>query len=251
MNIVFVLANPKEGTKYISHMLKHLPDCYACWEPDKIWMKNECEVLSKFFHYGQTLGIDKLWKTKLENILSNYGKTKLYFESDFRFMMLWWQFAPRDIVQFKVVCMSRDVALIARSLSWMGFFTSRENGGVGRGFLLKPGAKGTLTKLTGGTDATQKAIWHTIEMNERKRRFLSTNKHIPVFHFHLQKDRNIQTFKKLFEFLGVPECPRTLGLVKRDPIVNSWMKRSLRLQNLVSIEEIRRRVANYDLQFND
>lgn len=259
MNIVFVLANPKEGTKYMTHVLAplakdsqgcvlHEPDCYVGWEVDIKTLRSNPGVLETF-NNGNSVLVKKLWKIKLESIKKNYGKHKLYFESDFRFMMLWCEYAAMEIPNLKVVCMHRPIELIVRSLSWYGFYTSKGDGGHGHGSLLQPHKKLNLTVPTGREDAVQKAIWHTYEINERKKLFLRRHrKRLQVFHFNLITDRTEVVFRNLMDFLEVPVCDEVLDYVRRDPIVNTWLKKP-KFKHLATLEEIRDRVNNYKIEY--
>ncbi len=259
MNAAFVLANPKEGTKYMTHVLAplaknkqgcilHEPDCYVGWEVDIKTLRSSPGVL-KTFNNGDSVLVEKLWKNKIESIRKNYRKHNLYFESDFRFMMLWCEYAARDIPGLKVVCMSRPIALIVRSLAWFGFCTSKKDGGHGNGFLLRPYAKMNLTLPKGGEDAVQKIIWHTYEINERKKLFLRRHrKRLQVFHFNLIEDRTEEVFKKLMGFLEVPMSEAVLDYVRRDPVVNSWMRKP-KFKHLATLEEIQDRVNNYKIEY--
>ena len=253
MNAVFVLASPKEGTQYITRILMPLagsygqrePDAYIGWEPDIVRLRSHPLVLDRF-NSGHKKEVEKLWETKFKHIDKHYRHHRLYFESDFRFLMLWADYAARDILNIKVVVMHRPMALIVKSLVWFGFYTPTEiPGGKGHGFLLQPQQASNLTVMAPGkVDATQKAIWHTFEINERKKRFLRRYRRIKAFHFNLVEDRDERTFLKLFNFLGVPKNEMCLDLVRCDPVVNSWM-RNPKFKDSISIEEIQDRIDNY------
>ena len=247
MGIVFVLANPKEGTKYIAHMLQPIPNSYVRWEPDTQRLRANYTEIAKWFHKGDDSALEEFWKRKLDFILKSNRINRLHFESDFRFIMVWAKYALRDIPDFKVVFMDREPALIAASLAWAGFGIDKNKGGLGTGFLLQPGQPRTTYEYTGSPDdSVAKMIWHTFEINELKRRFMIDNPQVPVFHFHLQYNRDTYTFKRLFKFLGVPHCSEVIERVKEDPVMNSW-KRLHKHKHLASIEEVYHRVSKYEM----
>lgn len=254
--IVFTLVNPKEGSRYMCRMLhgstskmNAIPNSYIQWEPDSS-VANATTLYQ--FNQGDTIRMDGSWEVKLKRIKERV-KTgfQLYFDSDFRFAMVWADYAVRDIKDFKIVNMYRSPALIARSLCWHGFYTSKEDHayGQGGGWLFQPEHSGNLTILENLEEATpaDKCIWHTFEVNERKKKFLRENPHISVFDFDLENDRNEETFLRLFDFLGVEKNDRVLSIVDSDPVINSWMgKHPIVFE--ITTEEVEEKVANYEVK---
>ena len=228
--------------------LNAISNTYIQWEPDN---KVAGGAVLRAFNKGNRIGMGNSWKVKLKRIKERIAEgIDLYFDSDFRFAMVWADYAIRDIKNFKVVNVHRNPALIARSLTWHGYYTHPDKGGLGGGWLFQPDESENLTALKNHEDANpaMKAVWHTFEVIERKKKFLRENPQIPVFDFDLERDRNEETFIKLFDFLEVEINESVLKIVRSDPIINSWMGKRLIAYD-ITLEEIQEMVNNYEVRY--
>lgn len=223
--IIFTMASPKEGTRYICRVLhgmnmEAIPNSYIQWAPDGSIFSPK---MLKNYNLGNVEPMQEIWDMKLRKIQSRItDEIDLYFESEYYFIMVWCHYIPKYIKDFKVVNMIRNPALIVRSHVWRGWFVPEEEGGVGFRRLLHP-AGDNLTVLEDFENAspTELAIWHVFEVNERKKRFIIDNPNVPVFDFNLETDRNEETFLRLFDFLEVERNEDVLKVVKEDPKPNA------------------------------
>lgn len=216
-DFVFVLAGPKEGTKYIAKMLDLLPDVLAIHEPKS---KEFPSDILRTLNNGDLSLVDYHWKKRKKLIQRRLCKKeyKVYIESDFRYLLAFSRFAIRDFKGVKVICMSREPYLVSRSLCRAGFFSAY------LGWLFHPFDKYNLIHMSSRVldDSLMKCIWHTFEVIERKKKFLVENPEIPVFHFDINRDRNLGSFNKLTEFLGLKTNDKLHKAIEKDRVINSW-----------------------------
>lgn len=241
--LIFSINSGRSGSKYLAQLLgtaRHVKNFHEA-EPQ---MSGDFIAMINSKPLATTRERRRIKSAAIAKTLRAMQPNETYVETNHTFIKTFFDVVLEEFRNVHVIILRRDLVLVLKSFVELGYFSP-----------LNPRAENWMSSPNAATaalpalapdaelDQFDRCIAYLIDIEARAERFRKEYPHVPTHEVDLEQLNDIRFVKTLFERLGLKATWKTRRLCGRK--VNEKQRHKERIPNPTTLEECRRRLADY------
>jgi hypothetical protein len=244
--LIFSINSGRSGSKYLAELLgtaEHVKSFHEA-EPK---MSGEYMAMINEQPLEATTAKRRTKSEAIAAVLREMGPKDIYVETNHTFIKSFYDVVLEDFRNVQVIILRRDLALVLKSFIELGYFSPLNP--RGHQWMSSPNAVTAAVAALAPDDQLDqfdRCIAYLIDIEARAERFKKEYPHVPTHEVDLTQLNDFSFVRQLFRRLELNATRKTKRICGQ--IVNDKQKRKGRIPNPTTLEECRRRLADYVLR---
>lgn len=242
-HLIFSINSGRSGSKYLAELLATAPNVKSFHEAEPK-MSGEFIRMINSQPMADSREKRRIKSQAIAEMVRDWPAETVYAETNHTFITTFYDVVLEEFANVDVVILRRDLAQVLKSFVELGYFSPRNP--LSLEWMSSPNAV-TAALPTLGSDSSldqfDLCIAYLLDIEARGERFRREYPNVRAHDVWLEELNRIESVNAFFEQLGLTATDETASLCGR--VTNERSRRKEKIDNPVTLEECRERLADY------